>query len=581
MLSIGLATLLSMSLGFLLLVSTGQDDAYIAFWPAYTLAQFGEILNYNGERVEQGSSLLHTLVLAASIRTTGITPPTAGYWIGVIAGILAMLRASTLCARMGEPPSFALLLLIGTCPAFLYWCFGGLETPLVAWLFVEVALVAAGLIKGELGAWSARVVLVSFAFVAVRPEGAMVLASTLIVWLGLHGWCHRGGLVSQANPGSLQRWLLLVVILFAALCLFRFAYFGLPVPQPVAAKIGSDSLERIGAGVDYLTRLVRRPWASTLALVLAILPLVLGRELRRPRTDWVNLFAWLLVGACAAFILFAGGDWMKGARFIVHFAPVGIVLGYLALRTSTIPARWASALVVLLILSQLAGLSTFVFDSPGRHYWEFSKADPVIQAYSGDEDYSWHERANRIRTRDILFLAEARETLERVLEQQDRAVVMSGQAGMVFYYLAKEFYGRVEFVDRFGLSTTHLCRVRDELGLRSGRTGFKLSMDRYLTLGKQRPEAHWSPDLIFDIFDTREEVEAFDYRIVQVTEGASYGPVVRIGSRGFQRGISVFQYLALKEEVASRLNLPADPTVLDWTATRTAGEGGRLQEPSR
>ena len=43
--------------GLLLFSSTGHDDAHITEWAAYSLARFGEILNYNGQRFEQSSSL--------------------------------------------------------------------------------------------------------------------------------------------------------------------------------------------------------------------------------------------------------------------------------------------------------------------------------------------------------------------------------------------------------------------------------------------------------------------------------------------------------------------------------------------
>src|SRR5204862_487427 len=52
-------------IGFLFLRSTGQDDAYISYWPAHTLAHYGRIINYTGEAVEQSSSMLWVLVLGA------------------------------------------------------------------------------------------------------------------------------------------------------------------------------------------------------------------------------------------------------------------------------------------------------------------------------------------------------------------------------------------------------------------------------------------------------------------------------------------------------------------------------------
>src|ERR1041385_1784086 len=60
---VGGAILLFIGLGFTLFRSTGQDDCYLSYWPAHTLATFGRIVNYNGEAVEQSSSLLWVLAM--------------------------------------------------------------------------------------------------------------------------------------------------------------------------------------------------------------------------------------------------------------------------------------------------------------------------------------------------------------------------------------------------------------------------------------------------------------------------------------------------------------------------------------
>ena len=569
------AIALSMSLGFVLLMSTGQDDAYLSFWPAYTLVHHGEMTNYNGERVEQSSSLLHVLALALAMRATGLSSPTAGYWIGVLAGVLAMIRAVPLCRRMGERPSLTLLLLIGTCPAFLYWCFGGLETPLVAWLLVEISLLGSGILSGRLAPFSLTAVLATSAYLMVRPEGAIVLASTLLVMLATGLWISPSVRARAMPASNIGRWLLLVFLLFAALCAFRLFYFGSLVPQPLMAKVGGDPLDRMVAGADYLTRLIRRPWAPALTLVLLALPFLLWRELRSKVPDALNLFLLLLVGANTAFIVMAGGDWMRVLRFAAHFAPIGILVGYRALRSFPIQPRLATTVVGVLIASQLAGLLALTFVNTGRPIWSFREIDSKIQRHSGTADYSWVERANRIRTRDILFLANVTGIVERLLEEQDRLVVMSGQAGMVIYYLAQRFPGRIEFADRFGLSTTHLSRVRNELGLRPTPQGLDLSMTRFMEAGKERQDPAWSPDLVFDIDDTGREIEPFGYRVVYEQKGVLPGPHLTLGSRSFRIDMSIHQYLALRKDLASKLGLPQRPRRLNWTASLTAEVEGR------
>ncbi|HNE27195.1 MAG TPA: hypothetical protein PLH12_08650, partial [Pseudomonadales bacterium] len=47
-----------LAIGFFIYGSTGHDDSHINFWNVYTLLTQGELVNYNGERVEQTTSLL-------------------------------------------------------------------------------------------------------------------------------------------------------------------------------------------------------------------------------------------------------------------------------------------------------------------------------------------------------------------------------------------------------------------------------------------------------------------------------------------------------------------------------------------
>lgn len=60
------------------LPSAGRDDAFITYWAAHAIARFGEIVNYDGDRVEQSSSLLHTVILAILHAVTGVNLPTLG-----------------------------------------------------------------------------------------------------------------------------------------------------------------------------------------------------------------------------------------------------------------------------------------------------------------------------------------------------------------------------------------------------------------------------------------------------------------------------------------------------------------------
>ena len=83
------ATLLGLALAICLWGQGGQDDKYITYWPARTLAEHGEILNYNGLRLEQSSSLSLVLLLAAVYRLTPFSMPMLGYLVSLAGAALA------------------------------------------------------------------------------------------------------------------------------------------------------------------------------------------------------------------------------------------------------------------------------------------------------------------------------------------------------------------------------------------------------------------------------------------------------------------------------------------------------------
>ena len=101
-----LAPLLLVLIGGTLFPSAGRDDAHIGYWVADGLAKFGRIINYNGEPIEQSSTLLHALVLAGAHRLLGgsVDMVLLGRLSAIIFGVLAVVAAQRLAARI-QPPA--------------------------------------------------------------------------------------------------------------------------------------------------------------------------------------------------------------------------------------------------------------------------------------------------------------------------------------------------------------------------------------------------------------------------------------------------------------------------------------------
>src|SRR4030095_14488111 len=66
----------------------------------YTLSHYGQMLNYNGERVEQSSSLFQVVLLAALHAVTGLNLLTLAKVASIGAGIASLVALSTLVARV-------------------------------------------------------------------------------------------------------------------------------------------------------------------------------------------------------------------------------------------------------------------------------------------------------------------------------------------------------------------------------------------------------------------------------------------------------------------------------------------------
>jgi hypothetical protein len=121
--------------GFVLFASAGRDDAHLSYWPAHTLAHIGQITNYSGDRVEQSSSLLHVVSLAAIARLTGTDPVTFGKAFSAFFGAATIVGLFVLVQRIAsQRAALAATFIASTSPYLLYWSYGGLETTLAACL---------------------------------------------------------------------------------------------------------------------------------------------------------------------------------------------------------------------------------------------------------------------------------------------------------------------------------------------------------------------------------------------------------------------------------------------------------------
>lgn len=537
--------------GLLLYSSAGYDDSHITYWAAYALSNFDEIVNYNGVRIEQSSSLLLVMVLAGLHLLFQYDLATLGALTSMASGALALVFACLLARRLGLTATWRVALILALSPQLVFWSFSGMETPLAAACVIWFLLATLdGLQKGPTPLRLGHLVFTALALFAVRPEGffvAIAFLAGLLICLWPFGR-HYAALLA-GRPTVATR----VVLMIACLCLvfallvgWRYLYFGAPVPQPVQAKVGGDLLDELDGGASYLLLQIR---SMSLVVILFLTVSGLVRALAR-RADDRAAFALLFLGGFAAaqcaFILFSGGDWMSGARFLVPVIPLLAISALFGLDLMFPGGGRAGSLALAAMLALVAfDTATFVLrlstGVPLAITGLFAR-DTERYLPPGATSHSWFETANLIHLRDAWPTAVLDEVVGDLHRAEDRRItVMSGQAGMVAFHLASRRFGEVEIIDRRGLVTGRFNDCADELELDSDRFGLVVT---YQDLFRDRLQI-WTrcqlarPDVIFDLVPF--EGSPDDYLQIELLQQSGYtliyvqyGPVQVGWSRRFQ-----------------------------------------------
>lgn len=505
--------------GWLLYGPTGRDDVYKTLWPAKTFAASGTIQNYNGDALEQSSSLLHVVALGALHRLTGINLPDLNLGFIFCCGLITIMLTTALGRRLGLGNTADFPVLLGMQAAFIYWSMGGLDSVLAALCWVTYLLALEHFSRpGPIRAWSfVGLFLTTALVVTVRPESPMVG----ILGLGVATFraCIRPDV---HHPRAWQRYLLaaaMVAGFTAALAAARIGCTGHWMPQPVLAKSGGLQWERTLDGLRYLYHESRRHpelivlWAG---MATAIWRMFRGRDLSHFE---MAMHAIGLAGM--AFVVASGGDWMENGRFLVPFLPILVIQVVLALEGVTNPWRkW--------LLWTWAGISLLGVLMVARSFnTGYSPLfPPRLDSFDIEAKLPYSERHNRIHLRDVEPLAALEKATEQVwVQKQAPVIILSQQAGMMAFHLAEHQFGRFRFIDLVGLCTSDFT----DCSVTKGRGNFVggLNMDLIYMLDDWE-RIHGTcgiphPDVIFGLDEAdgrlRRQVLPHGYKLYHLQEG--------------------------------------------------------------
>jgi hypothetical protein len=436
----------------------GNDDSHITYFSAHALAKYGEILSYNGTRVEQSSSLTFVVVLALAHVFLGISLPTLGWVLSLLFGALAISLSYMMAKRDAPRASAWCPLLLASFLPFLYWSSSGMEMTLVASLGGALAILASNVIdrlrEGHRAA--ALLAVVALLFALSRPETPLelVAAAGLVASSATLLSFRNSDESAQARRKRALLFLAGSVAGVAVIAWVRYLVFGLLVPNSAAAKTGAMSLD---AGASYLVQ--------GLELANPALPLFAGIGSvvvlwdvfrRRAPTSAVFTLGWGL--AATGFVLGSGGDWMPGARLL---APLGVPLAYLTVRavepTFARIGRWAHVVPAALVVFNVVHCHEFASSRANNSYTADRTSAAGVLSDAQQEKFAFSELANKPHRRDAKLVVALMDIVRRARPTpEDPLYLMSGQAGMIPFHVFKEFYGSVRFLDLYALTSPEL-----------------------------------------------------------------------------------------------------------------------------
>jgi len=150
----------------------------------------------------------------------------------------------------------------------------------------------------------------------------------------------------------------------------------------VIAKTGGNLVRAAQRGVSYLTQSIVGSSSpiqllpvvlANVAVVTAVavgIGLCVSNLLRAKAVNVYALLAMLSVAAYIAFIVFSGGDWMEGGRFIAQLLPVCMIFAAVALVSVMRSDRRRRSALTGLVLCQLVFAFYFARDaSMGMPIW--------------------------------------------------------------------------------------------------------------------------------------------------------------------------------------------------------------------
>jgi len=422
-------------------INFSLDDVFISLRYAVNASQ-GEGLVYNaGEYVEGYSNFLWVMLLAAAALLVKTAPSFELLWIAkALSAFFALFTlliqyrfASMLLPRDSEGRMFALVavLLTAASASFVAWAVGGLETMLYSMLLLLGVMYAhSTLERAHTHASCTREAAFTGLFFALaaltRPEAPLYAGVVAAVMLML--------LPSHRRIGAALAGVVPFILVMGVFLLWRWQTYGDIVPNTYYAKTYGGGFRWL-LGMKYWLGAV----GSLFAYMLPVLPLAWLSDATRRRTLAIVV---ALLAANAFFVIYSGGDWMPGNRFLVPLLPLVAILAALGLHSAWSVLRnaglgtrgWTYSFVAVLLFA------VFTMQFAGRE---------SLRASAGTLQTGWKS----ITAHCLPYKADAALWIRDNLPPD--AVIATGEAGIIGY-----LNPGIRLIDLNGLMHRDIARMK-------------------------------------------------------------------------------------------------------------------------
>ena len=301
------------------------DDAYISFQYAKNwVAGHGVVFN-PGERVEGYTNFLWVALMTPLWPLMGRDPvafSAAASYLCLACALLGLAGVALIGRRVFRHPLAWLLavLLLAFDDAFIAYTVFALENQLL----IVCLLGGLAAFVYRFRHWEIALGL-SFALVAMtRPDG--------VLWAGTFFVAQASTLIGRRSGPreqlpALVRVALAFAVVYGAYFLWRFTYYGYLFPNTFYLKVGS-SLAGVARGLAYVQSYVTERWGVPLLAILGVL------AVRQTWVRWLGLHALIH----AAYVVYIGGDFYSGHRFLMALTPTLALLA--AAGIDVVLQRW-------------------------------------------------------------------------------------------------------------------------------------------------------------------------------------------------------------------------------------------------